>query len=115
VHAAIDFCMQFLNEAQNWHTLSNYVVCLSVKNEQELLLLAKRLSDNNVKHVVFREPDLDGQATSISIEPCDKARKLCSNLPLQFKEQKEEQPLRFIDRVMSSFGKKINKKQNEQI
>ena len=83
--------MQHPQEASSWHTNSNYVVCLSVKDENELMLLARKLETNNVKHVIFREPDFDNQATSISIEPCDKGKKLVSNLPLMFKEKQVEQ------------------------
>jgi ATP-dependent RNA circularization protein (DNA/RNA ligase family) len=104
--------MRYPKEAQHWHSISNYVVCLSVKDENELLALAKKLEINGIKHVVFREPDFDNQATSISIEATEKARKLCSNFPLQFKEErKTEKPKSFVERLITN----LKIKQNEQV
>jgi hypothetical protein len=34
---------------------------------------------------VFREPDINNEITAIAVEPSEKSRKLCSNLPLALK------------------------------
>lgn len=87
VHAAFEFALEHREDTEKWNADSNYVVCLSVNSEKELLDLSERLSAHDVKHTLFREPDLDNQATSICIQPSDEARKLCSNLPLTFKQR----------------------------
>jgi len=59
---------------------------LSVEGESALMLLISRLEQENIRHVVFKEPDIGNQITSVCIEPSDKARALCSGLPLALKE-----------------------------
>jgi hypothetical protein len=76
---------QFPEESKAWHINSNSIVCLSVKDEQSLLKLSEKLSFEGIKHVLFREPDIQNQITSIAIEPCDRAKKICSNMPLALK------------------------------
>jgi len=85
--------MRHPEQAKHWHTNSNYVVCLSVKDETDLMSLSSKLDSKGIKHVTFREPDFGNQATSISIEPSDAARKACSNLPLMFKENTDRKPV----------------------
>lgn len=46
------------------------VVVLGVSDEKKLKKLAKRLSAENIKHVSFREPDMDNQMTAIGLYPC---------------------------------------------
>ena len=86
LHAVIDFILKYPAESQNWNSLSNYLVCLTVKDETSLLSLCHKLTLEDIKHVMVREPDIDNQITSIAIEPCDRARKICSNMPLALKE-----------------------------
>jgi len=45
-----------------------------------------KLTKSNIKYSVFREPDINNQITSITIEPSDKTRRMVSNLPLMLKE-----------------------------
>jgi hypothetical protein len=51
-----------------WHQ-SNYLIQLTVADEEELLNLKVKLSDVSVKHTAFREPDMDNQLTAICIAP----------------------------------------------
>lgn len=85
-HAIADLAISFPKEFQQWHSSSNYLACLSVKDEQSLQALASKLVSENIKHVTFREPDLENQITAISIEPTEMTRKICSSFPLALKE-----------------------------
>lgn len=62
------------------------MVSLSIENETELLKLAKKLSDLNIKYSKFIEPDFGNEVTSITIEPSEQSRKLTSSLPKLMKE-----------------------------
>jgi hypothetical protein len=56
-----------------------------VQDEASLVALSEKLTSKNIKHELFREPDVDNQLTAISIEPSDAARRACSNIPLAMK------------------------------
>lgn len=86
IHSAIDFIFKFPFLSYRWHKQSNYIACLSVKDESELISLIKKLEENNIRHSVFREPDLGNQITSVCVHPCEKSKKLCSGFPLALKE-----------------------------
>lgn len=89
VHGVADFIMTHPEIASEWHKNSNYIVCLSAKNESELYLLIDKLESQNIPFVKFTEPDLDNQVTSISAYGID-AGKLFSNLPLAMKEYTQQ-------------------------
>jgi len=80
-----DLMILYPEESKTWHSQSNSLVCLSVKDEKALLALSEKLSLEGIKHVLFREPDIENQITSIAIEASDRARKICSNMPLALK------------------------------
>jgi hypothetical protein len=71
-HEAVDRC---------WYEGSNNLVLLQVSGEQELLELREKADD--CPSALFREPDLDGEATAMAMGPA--ARKFVSNLPLLLK------------------------------
>ena len=85
-HAAIDFQHQHPIEATEWHSKSNYLVFLTVANEDELIRLITKAILLGIKHTVFREPDLDDQITAVAFEASDASRKLTSSCPLLGKE-----------------------------
>lgn len=85
-HAAIDFQHQHSVEAINWHTQSNFLALLTVKSEHELDKLISKAIFLDIKHTVFREPDLDNQITAVAFEASDNSRKLTSSCPLLGKE-----------------------------
>lgn len=62
------------------------LACLSVVDENELKRLIQSLESNQIKHAIFREPDVDDQITAIAFEPGDKSRRLVSSFPLALKE-----------------------------
>lgn len=85
-HAAIDFQYQHPVEAKEWHSKSNYLVFVTVSNEDALIKLITKAILTGIKHTVFREPDLYNQITAVAFEATDAARKLTSSCPLLGKE-----------------------------
>lgn len=85
VHATVEFSIQHRDLITNWHDISNYVACLEIKNEEELLKLAEKLESKNVKFSLFREPDYNNEATSMCIEACDESKRYTSHLSLALK------------------------------
>jgi hypothetical protein len=61
------------------------LACLSVVDENELKRLIQSLESNQIKHAIFREPDVDDQITAIAFEPGDKSGRLVSSFPLALK------------------------------
>ena len=85
-HAGIDFQHQYPDIAQKWNKQSNYLIILSVDNEYQLNQYVNKFEVNNLKTTIFREPDIGNEITAIAVEPNEKSKKICSNLPLAFKE-----------------------------
>lgn len=86
-HAALDFGLEFSEVASEWHKVSNYLIQLAVKDEQELKALIRKIEAEELRYVAFREPDLNNVITAVAIEPCDASQRLVSNIPLMLKER----------------------------
>lgn len=71
-----------------WLDDSNFLVVVAVPNEHALLQLAQDALGRSIKHTLFREPDLDNEATSLALEPGMAAQRLCASLPLALKEKR---------------------------
>jgi hypothetical protein len=84
-HAAIDFQHAFPHEAKQWHDSSNYLIFLTVENEDELKRLILKSAERCIKLTPFREPDINNELTAIALQPCEATRKLTSSLPLMGK------------------------------
>lgn len=84
-HALVEFTIHFPKTIKRWHEQSNYIAGLSVHNEQDLLDLCKHCVSEGLQCSLFREPDIDYQATALVIEPCEYAKQLTNNLPLALK------------------------------
>lgn len=69
-----------------WIIKSNFLVIVSVPDEDALLDLITEASRRGITRTAVREPDLDNEATAVALAPGDAARKLCANLPLAMKE-----------------------------
>lgn len=80
-HAAIDFQHQHPEIAQKWNTRSNYLVYLTVNNEEELLSLIAKAEKKEIPYT-FREPDISNEITAVALAPSDDSRKLTSSFPL---------------------------------
>lgn len=61
---------------------------LSVSDKDALYSFIEKVKSRGLKHSVFVEPDMDNEITAVALEPSERAQKLCSNLPLMFKEYK---------------------------
>jgi|SRR3972149_3488325 len=89
-HVAINFTLKHSELSKSWWETSNYLACLSVQDEASLILLSQKLTSKNIKHEVFREPDINDQVTAIAVEPTEDARRACSNIPLAMRSSKNE-------------------------
>lgn len=85
-HAAIDFQHQYPNIAEQWHQSSNYLIFLTVENEDELKKLILKAAERCIRLTAFREPDIDNELTAIAFEPSEATRKITSSLPKLGKE-----------------------------
>jgi hypothetical protein len=85
-HAAIDFQHQYPTLADKWHCTSNYLIFLSVANEDEFKQLILKAAQRQIKISAFREPDINDELTAIAFEPCEQSRKITSSCPLMGKE-----------------------------
>jgi len=50
------------------------------------MFLLEKIKIQELKHSIFREPDMNNQMTAIAVEPTEKTMKLCSKLPLALNE-----------------------------
>jgi peptidyl-tRNA hydrolase len=81
VHAAIQFTQDHPARTRDWHTSSNNVVILAIQDQSTLLDLVDEATRRGIITSLFREPDLDDQATAVALQPGAAARRLCANLP----------------------------------
>ena len=65
-HALSEFVFEHPSIAKDWHAKSNYLALLSVDTENDLEQLIFKASLLNIKHSIFREPDIGNQITAIA-------------------------------------------------
>jgi hypothetical protein len=80
-HSIAEFAYFFREEFEKWKQESNSIICLSVKNEQELLKLFNNFKDSTPT-ILFREPDVNNEITSICLLGKENVRKRLKHLPL---------------------------------
>lgn len=85
-HALRQFVFEHPVTDSEWFRTSNRIVLLSVPNEIELMRYVVAAEDLNIRWSLFREPDLNGSLTSVSLEPSEESEKLVSGLPLALSE-----------------------------
>lgn len=86
-HAAFSYACKYPEETKKWHDESNYLIFLSVKDQEELLDYYDRALQLGLKQVIINEPDWEGQPyTALVIEPGLRTSELCANLPLALRE-----------------------------
>ena len=66
-HALADFAVKHENEFKEWQMGSNYLCCLETSDER-LEILIDKLVGLEIKHEVFREPDIGNQITAVAVE-----------------------------------------------
>ncbi len=85
-HAGIDFQHQYPQLSKEWNTNSNYLIILSVENEEKLKKYIQKFQKANLCHVVFKEPDIGNEITALCVQPSEASRKLTCHLPLALRE-----------------------------
>ena len=81
-HALRLFSAEHPEEDRAWYEGSNNLVLLQIPDEKELLALRDQV--NGCPASLFREPDVDDEATALALGPG--SRRLISNLPLLLRE-----------------------------
>jgi hypothetical protein len=76
-----EFAEKFPRTFKKWKRKSGYLICLAVKNSQELEKLSQELSRKKIKFVKFFEPDV-GQVTAIAIAPDPRANMITRRIKL---------------------------------
>lgn len=85
-HAIAEFVQQFPDKFAEWKQQSNYLISLSVDNEEKLQRLFYKLQDNGADVVAFTEPDINDQLTSICYYGTPEMRKHTDKLDLALSE-----------------------------
>lgn len=83
-HCAFQFAKEHPNITINWMENSNFICLLQVKNEEELIELAKQIYSENIAYSVFHEPDYNNSLTAVAAEPGQKTKELMKRLKLAF-------------------------------
>ena len=55
---------------------------MGVQVEKSLQYVEEALINLGIKHVAFREPDIDNELTAIAIVPCEEAKSFCKHFKL---------------------------------
>ena len=103
-HATTEFAAHNRSAFSYWHTNSQFIIVLAVKDQQELSQLANKLENNDCLVESFKEPDLGNQLTAIAISPKDyeKAKPILSNIPLALP------PKKVLDEIVVHYNKAHN-------
>lgn len=70
-----------------WLVQSNFLVVVSVPDEDALLDLITEASRRDITRLAVREPDLNNDATAVALAPGVASQRLCASLPLALKER----------------------------
>lgn len=84
-HVVAEFADIYPDLFRAWKHGTNSLICLAVKDQNELEQLCKTLTNKQVKYVKFFEPDVE-QYTAIAIEPSEMSRKVTSFIPMANKK-----------------------------
>ena len=82
VHAAFGFALKHPELSRDWMADSQYLVIVSVKDEQALVDLCLAANGQQLHTYLWSEPDLGDQATALALGPCEASRRLTANLGL---------------------------------
>ena len=88
-HAVADFAYDNYESFIEWKEDSNYIICLSAKNEFELLKLNSIVSEIT-KTSLFFEPDIN-EYTSFSFVSNNETKRITSRLSLILKNKKQHE------------------------
>lgn len=85
-HAAFQFAIEHPQLTEEWYRNSQYLILLSVPDEEALMGWVLNLQDEGLVHSVFHEPDWEDQLTAIAVAPSETAQRIFANLPLTLRE-----------------------------
>jgi peptidyl-tRNA hydrolase len=89
VHAAIQFTQEWPDLVVPWYTESNFLVVVSLADEDALMDLADQAKELGVRYSITQEPDYGEAWTAVALEPGETARLLCACEALALKEAEE--------------------------
>lgn len=84
------FSVEHPDHFEDWYNISQHVALLSIEDEESLLKLADKLRKKGCLVSIFREPDMDNQATSFAVEATETAQRFTTSLRLAFSEYYEQ-------------------------
>lgn len=85
-HATADFAYEHPSKFKDWKESTNTIVTLQIPTEQELIELFDKLTELGATATLFREPDINDEATSFCMYGTNEIRKKVSNLKLSLKQ-----------------------------
>jgi hypothetical protein len=85
-HALSEFENRYTDLYKRWYNESNYIVCLEISNEEQLIKLMHEADLQGIHQAPFYEPDLDNQLTAVTFEPGLSSKRLLRRLPLALKD-----------------------------
>ena len=85
-HAAIQYQHEHTESSLDWDNNSNYLIFLTVDEENHLERLIANAQLKGITVSIFREPDLNNEITAVAFEPCDESRKLLGSTPMMGKK-----------------------------
>ena len=85
-HSVADFAYHLPVFFKDWREKSNYKICLSAADENQLTKTFEKLKQKGAPVVAFHEPDLNNEMTAITFYGTPQYRKYTSYLPLAGKE-----------------------------
>lgn len=88
-HAAIQFSQEWPDLIGPWFRESNYLVVVTVENEEALWAIADQARELGVRYSAVEEPDMKNTWTALALAPGETARLICSCMPLALKEAVE--------------------------
>ena len=87
-HAIAQFMLDHPEQANQWN--NNYLICLSVEDENQLNNLLVKIQKEEIPVSYFLEPDLGNEMTAIAFQGSEKASKLTSSIPLALKSYNKQ-------------------------
>lgn len=88
VHGMASFARDYPVTFTDWERTSNTVVCLAVRDLEELYELWRKAeavseaTDDGLCISTFHEPDFDNELTCVVLEPIQAFTELCRGIPL---------------------------------
>ncbi len=87
-HALANFAGTYPSQFLDWNRGSNTLVILAVPNEHILLVHKWVTYDMDLKVSLFREPDMEFEATALAIEPHASNNLWLAHLPLALRKRR---------------------------